>query len=501
MTAFVLSRILGLAREMIISSQFGTSSELGAYLAAFRIPDIIFQVVAGGALASAFIPTFASHLATNDELGGWRLASAIINLLLIILTGLALLGSVFTLPLVRYVVAPGFDPVQQELTANLMRYMLISTVLFGISGAIMGILNSYQHFLLPALAPAVYNLSIIMGALLLARKIGVYSLVLGVVVGAALHLIIQVPQLLRVGIRYSPYLGLENPSVREVGRLMLPRALGLGIVQLNFLVNTILASHLGAGSLAALNYAWMLMLLPEGIVAQGIATAAFPTFSRLVAQERHDEMQNLLSATLRAILYISIPASVGLFVLRVPLIQLLFQRGAFNVQSTDAVAAALQFYALGLFAHASVEIITRAFYAMHNTATPVMIGAGAMLTNIILSLLLVRTMNYPGLALANSVATIGEMLVLIYIIRRQTGGLGGRTMWLSAGRILVASTGMAWTAWRVKDLLNPQAIIVQVVGTIGIAGLVYVVLSAVLGSTEIRTLWSWIRNRVYASGS
>lgn len=496
MGAFILSRILGLGREIIISSLFGTSGELGAYLAAFRIPDIIFQVVAGGALASAFIPTFTTHLANDDEYGAWRLASAIINLLLVVVTSLAILGIVFALPLVKYLVAPGFDPARQELTAELMRYMLISTVLFGLSGVIMGILNSYQHFLLPALAPAIYNLSIIAGALFFAQRMGIRSLVLGVVVGAALHLTIQIPQLFRFGIRYSPYLGLENRGVHEVGRLMLPRAVGLGIVQLNFLVNTILASHLAAGSLAALNYAWMLMLLPQGIFAQGIATAAFPTFSRLIAQERHGEMQNLLSVTLRAILFISIPASVGLFILRTPLIQLIFQRGAFNVQSTAAVAAALQFYALGLFAHAGVEIVTRAFYAMHDTATPVMIGGGAMFINIVLSLLLVGPMNYPGLALANSVATIGEMIVLMYIIRNRLNGLGGKLMWLSLGRILLATTGMASIALTVENLLQAQTVIVQVIGTAGIAGLTYAIISIMLGSPEIRTLWGWTRNRV-----
>jgi len=496
MGAFVLSRVLGLAREIIISSQFGTSGELDAYLAAFRVPDIIFQVVAGGALASAFIPTFTSHLAHDDEAGGWRLASAIINLLLIVLTCLALLGIIFAPLLVQYLIAPGFDPARQALTAELMRYMLISTVIFGISGVVMGILNSYQHFLLPALAPAIYNLSIIVSALLLAQRLGVRSLALGVIVGAVLHLTIQIPQLVKRGMKYTPYLGLENPSVHEVGRLMLPRAIGLGIVQINFLVNTILASRLGAGSLAALNYAWLLMLLPQGIFAQGIATAAFPTFSRLIAQQRVDEMRNVLSATLRAVLYVSMPASVGLFILRVPLVQLLFQRGAFDVGSTDAVAVALQFYALGLFAHAGVEIVTRAFYAMHDTATPVAIGVGAMATNLALSLLLVGPMSYPGLALANSLATIGEMLVLSYVIRRRVDGLGGKVMWLSLGRIVLASIGMAWVTWKVSDLLAPHGIIIQVFGTVLMAGIVYLLLSIALGSSEIRILWSWVRPHV-----
>ncbi len=497
--AFVLSRMLGLAREVIVGSQFGTSGELGAYLAAFRIPDILFQVVAGGALGSAFIPTFTSHLARKDEAGGWRLASAIINLLLLILTGLALLGILFAFPLVRYVVAPGFDPAKQALTAELMRYMLISTVVFGVSGVVMGILNAYQHFLLPALAPALYNLSIIGCALLFARSMGVRSLALGVVVGALLHLAVQVPQLLHLGVKYTPDLGLRDPSVREVGRLMLPRAIGLGVVQINFLVNTILASRLGASTLAALNYAWLLMLLPQGIVAQGIATAAFPTFSHLIAQGKMDEMRSALSATLRAVFYISIPASFGLFVLRVPVIQVLFQRGAFDVGSTEAVAAALQFYAAGLFAHAGVEIVTRAFYAMHDTATPVTIGVGAMAANIALSLLLIGPMGYPGLALSNSLATIGEMLALIYVIRRRVAGFGGREMGASLARVIVASLGMAWAAWRASDLLGPLGLLAQAGGSLAVAGAVYLVLTVVLGSPEVRTLWGWVSRRAFSA--
>ena len=499
MGAFVVSRALGLAREVIIGSQFGTSGELGAYLAAFRIPDILFQVVAGGALGSAFIPTFTSHLARHDEAGGWRLASAIINLLLLFLTALALLGVVFALPLVKYVVAPGFDPAKQALTAELMRYMLVSTVVFGLSGVVMGILNAYQHFLLPALAPALYNLSIIVCALLFARSMGVRSLAMGVVAGAFLHLAIQLPQLLRLGTRYTPALDWRNPSVREVGRLMLPRTIGLGVVQLNFLVNTILASHLDASTLAALNYAWLLMLLPQGIVAQSIATAAFPTFSHLIARGQMDEMRRALSATLRTVFYISIPASFGLYVLRVPVIQALFQRGAFDTGSTEAVAAALQFYAMGLFAHAGVEIVTRAFYAMHDTATPVLVGAGTMAANIALSLLLIRPMGYPGLALSNSLATIAEMLLLLCIVRKRLAGLGDREIGLSVARVFLASLGTAWAAWKLSHLLEPWGFFTQVAGSIVAATAVYLVLTIILGSSEVRTLWDWTVRRFFSA--
>lgn len=210
MVAFVLSRALGLAREMIIGSQFGTSWELDAYLAAFRLPDLIFQVIARGAVGSAFIPVFTEYLAKGDEKGAWRLASAVLNLLLMVVTIASLLAAIFAPILVARVVAPGFDPQQQALTVGLMRLMLVSTVLFAVSGIAMSVLNSFQHFLFPALAPAIYNLFIIAGALLLAPRMGVYGLAVGVVVGSGAHLLIQVPELAKKGLAYVPVLGLGH---------------------------------------------------------------------------------------------------------------------------------------------------------------------------------------------------------------------------------------------------------------------------------------------------
>ena len=390
MALFVVSRALGLLREMVISHQFGTGGDLDAYLAAFRLPDILFQIVAGGALASAFIPTFATYWAKGNEKGAWRLASAIINLVLVLTTALAILAALLAPWLVRTVVAPGFDPPRQVLTAELMRVMLITPAIFGVSGVIMGILNARRHFLLPALAPILYNLGIIAGAVILAPTMGVRGLAVGVVAGALGHLLIQVPGLVHYGMQYTPILGLRDAGVHEVGRLMLPRMVGLAAVQVNFLVNTILASGLVAGSLAALNYAWLLMLLPQGVFAQAVATAAFPTFSAQAAKGQRTALRSTLAATLRAVLYLAVPAAVGLIVLRVPLVQLVFERGAFTATSTQMVAWALALFALGLPAHSVVEITVRAFYAMHDTRTPVAVAIGAMVLNVVLSLAFIR---------------------------------------------------------------------------------------------------------------
>jgi putative peptidoglycan lipid II flippase len=448
MALFIASRVLGLAREIVIARQFGTSAELDAYLAAFRLPDLLFQLVAGGALGSAFIPTFTGHLAREDLAGAWRLTSAVINWVLLILTTLALLAAWGAPLLVARVVAPGFSPPQQALTAELMRLMLISTVVFGVSGVVMGALNARRHFLLPALAPIIYNLAIIGGALLLGPRWGVRGLAIGVVTGACGHLVVQLPELFRQGMNYHPILAPRDPGVREVARLMAPRALGLAAVQLNFLVNIILASSLTTGSIVALNYAFLLMLLPQGIFAQAVATAAFPTFSILVAQGAGAEMRRTFANTLRAVLYLSVPAAVGLVVLRRPLVALLLQRGAFTADSTAAVAWALLFYALGLVGHAAVEILARAFYALHDTKTPVAVGVAAMLGNVGLSLAFLQLFRaggwapHGGLALANSVATTAEMAALLLLLRGRLGGLEGRDLAAATARIALGAALM-----------------------------------------------------------
>jgi putative peptidoglycan lipid II flippase len=501
MALFVVSRALGLVREMVISHQFGTGGALDAYLAAFRLPDILFQIVAGGALGSAFIPTFAAYLAHDDEGGAWRLASAVINLVLIITTSLAGLAALLAPFLVREVIAPGFDPARQALTTSLMRLMLVTPVIFGVSGIAMGVLNARQHFLLPALAPILYNAGIIAGAVALAPTMGVHGLALGVVGGALAHLLVQVPGLVRHGLRYAPILGLRDPGVHEVGRLMLPRMLGLAAVQLNFLVNTILASGLAVGSLAALNYAWLLMLLPQGIFAQSVATAAFPTFSSQAARGQRAEMRSTLVATLRAVFYLALPAAVGLIVLRVPLVQLIFQRGAFTATSTHMVALALGFYALGLPAHSAVEIIVRAFYAMHDTKTPVAVGVMAMGLNVALSLAFIPVFGamgwapYGGLALSNSLATTAEMAVLMVVIRRRLEGLEGRELagslartGLSAGVMGGAAGVLAWLLASTSIWLAGGAAIVA-----GVA--VYGGVSLALGASEPRAVWAMVRSR------
>lgn len=500
MGLFVLSRLLGMLREIVIGHQFGTNADLDAYLAAFRLPDLLFQLVAGGALGSAFIPTFAGLLAQNLRRDAWRLASAIINLLLLLLTFLAFLASIGAGPLVQHIIAPGFTPAQQALTAHLMRLMLISPIIFGVSGVLMGILNSYQHFLTPALAPSLYNAAIITGAVWLAPSMGVEGLAIGVVAGSFLHLLVQMPALCRLDGFHALTLGAKDPNVREVGRLMLPRTIGLAAVQVNFLVNTILASRLPAGSLSALNYAWLIMLLPQGIFAQAVATAAFPTFSAQAARGEMSSFRSTVSATLRAILYLSVPASVGLILLRQPLVQILLQRGAFDAHSTAWVSLALAYYALGLVGHSAVEILSRAFYALHDTLRPVLVGLGAMGLNIILSLVLGRPaeaggMAHAGLALANSTATLLEMGVLLILLARRADGLPWDELSASFARISVSAGAMALVLWSFIYYLGQSSAWLTALGGTTLGALIYLLASLLVRAPEPLSIWHMVARR------
>jgi putative peptidoglycan lipid II flippase len=501
MAFFILSRLLGLGRQIIVGALFGTSGNLDAYLAANRITETVFLVVAGGALGSAFIPTFAGHLAREDHSGAWVLASAVVNLVLIVMTVTVGLIALFAPALVRTVIAPGFDPSLQRLTVRLLRLMLVTPIVFGISGIVMAALNAHQHFLLPALAPSIYNLSIIGGAVILGPRLGVVGMAVGVVAGSALHLLVQVPQLIRYGARYVPTFGLGNPNVREVGRLMAPRVLGTAVAQLNLVVNNRFATRMGEGAVSAINFAWMLMLLPQGVFAQAIGTAAFPTFAEQAARGEREKMQQALSSTLRGVFFLSIPATVGLIAVGRPTVSLLFERGAFESASTQAVAWALSFFALGLVGHAGLEIVARAFYALHDTFTPVWVGGVAMVLNVALSLTLptvfasAHLQPFGGLALANSVATLLEFTVLLILIRQQLHGMQGRRMARAIIKSVLAALVMGAVLMGWQAALPSAGALIHGGGGIVVGLGTYLVAAYLLQSEELQIMARFVRRR------
>jgi putative peptidoglycan lipid II flippase len=495
MAGFVLSSVFGLLSQILITREFGTSADLDSFYAANRLPEILFTLMAGGALASAFIPTFTGLLSKHLTDRAWHLASSIANLILLILGVLGILAWLGAPWLVTNILAPGFeDPQQIEQTIKLLRIMLLSPLIFGLSGLMMGILNSHQRFLLPAFAPSLYRLGIIISVVFFAPRYGIAALAWGVVFGAGLHLLIQIPGLLRLGGRYYPSLGLTNPDTIEVGRLMLPRLLGAAVVQVNFLINTILASAMMVGSLSALSVAFMVMMMPQVVIAQAIAIAALPTFSEQFARGEMDQLRGTLANTIRGVFFLSFPAALGLVFLRFPIVSMLFERGMFDTRSTELVAWALLWYGLGLLGHSLLEIVTRAFYAMHDTLTPVLIGVGAMSLNIFLSIGLAFAFErigwFPlgGLALANSLATGLEVLTLIVLLRRKLGGMEGRR--LRRGLVVTLVSGVAMGSVLLIWLNLSQGLSAWLVGSVGVLlGLgSYWGLSLLLGSPEARQL-------------
>jgi putative peptidoglycan lipid II flippase len=506
MFAFILSNLIGLVRQILISRAFGTDTSIDAFYAASTYPDLIFSLVAGGALSSAFLPTFTGLLARDERAGAWKLAAAVTNLILVILIVLSILSAIFSLQIVKYILAPAFSRDQQLLTASILRVLLIAPAIFGVSGLLMGILNAHQKFWLPALAPSMYWLGMIFGLIFLVPSMGVFGLAWGAVLGAGLHLVVQIPGLLQLpSPTYHFTLGLDNPSVHEVARLMGPRLLGVAVVQLNFVVNTMIASGLTVGSLSAIKYAWQIMTMPQVVIAQAIAIAALPTFSAQAAKNQTDEMRSSLAATLRGVILLSLPATIGLILLREPIIAALFQRGEFDARSTQMVSWALLWYTAGLVGHSFVEILSRAFYALHDTKTPVIVGTMAMGLNVLFSFGFawifgqIGWMPHGGLALANSFATALEGTLLFILMRRRLNGIEGKSVADGAMRVIVASLAMGIGLWIWLLATGDMNLWVIALGGVALGGIIYIAVITILRVPEIQMLIGMVTRRLHRS--
>ena len=510
MFAILFGQLAGLARGIIVANTFGASPQLDAFFAANRVSETLVLLVAGGALGSAFIPTFTGLLAKEDKDSAWRLASSLANAVTLTLSLLAALIALFAPQVVRFALAPGLstNPELFSLTVSLLRIQLISAILFGSGGLIVGILNAHQIFLIPALTPAMYQLGIIFGAIALAPSMGIYGLAWGVVIGAVMYLAVQIPSLIKlVSSLQSPIpiyqLQITNDkNVHNVLLLMLPRLLGVAVVQLNFWVNTNLASTMEEGSVASLTYAFSLMIMAQAAIAQSVAIAAMPTFSAQHALGKLDEMRASLAASLRGILLMAVPASVGLILLREPLIAFLYQRGEFNSRDVQLVAWALLWFAAGLVGHSIMEVLTRAFYAQQDTKTPVIIGTIAMGLNVVFSILFSRWFAsigwFPlgGLALANSSATALEATALFIFMRKRLNGIEGKSIANSAWRVALAALGMGiglgvWTQFTLGQTRWLAAL-----GGVALGGIIYLAGVTILKVLEIQIVLNAIARRL-----
>jgi putative peptidoglycan lipid II flippase len=501
--AALASRLLGWVRLLVIGSQFGASSELDAYFAAFRIPDAIFQLVVAGALSAALIPVFSSYRARGQDAEAWRLASSVINLVVIALAALSLVMAIFA-PLLVPLVAPGFDEPTTELTIRLTRIMLISPVLIGLGAVVSGVLNSYERFAVPALAPLAYNLVIIAAAIFLAPIMGVEGLAIGVAVGSLAHLAIQLPQLRTVGQRYDLSIGLNQPGVRKVVWLMGPRILGLAAGQVNFIVSTVLASGLVAGSVTAYNYAFQLSQIPVGVLGVSVAVALFPTLSRDAALGKVSEIRRQVATSLRVLIFLAAPLTATMIVLAGPIASVFFQYGLFSEESADRTAGALVFFSIGLVGHIVVHVLTRAFYAMQDTRTPVLWAIIAVAINVPLMVWLVGPMGVQGLALALSISSLLEVIGLVWALHQRIESVEEGEVLRSAGRSAVAAAAAALLMlggltlvreWLPAALDGGLTRLVVVAALTAAGGAIFLLVASALGSTEIPLMRSLLTRR------
>ena len=416
MIATLLARLLGLARDMVFYTWFGQSHATDAYNAAFSIPDLIYVLLVGGALSSAFIPVFSSYLARDQEEEAWEAASIVFNYIMLVLLIVIVVAEIYTRPLMLLMV-PNLPPEEITLAVTLTRVMFIQTFFMALSGISLGILNSKQHFITPAIGSVLYNVGIIVVGLALARVWGIMAFSIGVVVGSILNLLVQIPALLKAGLRYYPSFNIHNPGFKKIIILMLPVLLGLSVSQINLLITQNLASGLAAGSISALRLAQRVMQLPIGIFGIPIAMALFPGMTAQVAKNEMSDFKRTFSLGLRGIFLITIPAGVGLIALREPLIQLLFQQGKFTASDTAATCLVLISYCFGIFAYSGIQLLNRVFYSLQDTITPVVVGIVSIVINIVFSLVLIGPMQGRGLALAYTLAGIVNLLVLIGILK------------------------------------------------------------------------------------
>lgn len=439
-----ISRVLGFVRLRAASEVFGRTAETDAFNAAFVLPDLMYFLLVAGALSSAFIPVFTSYLAKNEEQEGWIVASTFLTATGALLILLTVLGVIFT-PVLAPLVAYRFAGEQKLLLIHLMRVMFPTVFFTALSGLTVGILNSYHHFLAPVTGPIFYNIAIILGAYLLGPRIGITGMAIGTIIGAIGNFTIQLAVLLRMGHQYRPMLKLSHPGIRRILHLMLPALVGLSVTQLNQIITQNLASGLAQGSITALQLANRLMQFPLGIFAMGISQVYFPTMTKQVAQGAMDQFRATFSRGLRAILFITIPSAVGLVVLRVPLIRLLFQAGEFDASDTQATAHALLFYGLGLVAQSGIQILTRIYYSLQDTRTPVKIGVISVAINTSLSIGLLRWTNlaHGSLALAYSIAATVNFLLYLTILKRRLGRIDGKKLVQTVVKSGIASAVMA----------------------------------------------------------
>ncbi len=525
----LVSRFLGIFRDRILAGEFGAGDTLDIYYAAFRIPDVIFNLLVLGALSAGFIPILTALIKDHKSQDSikklreknseaWELASNLLNIMGLVLVVLSVLGIIFS-PILTKLIVPGFSVEKQASVAALTRIMFLSPIFLGISSVFGGVLQSFKRFFVYSLSPILYNIGIILGALFLVPIWDIYGLAWGVVLGAFMHMMVQLPMIFRLGFSYKFSLDFRDKYLRKIAVMMVPRTLSLATAQINLLVITIMASRLDSGSLSVFNFANNLQSFPIGIFGISFAVAAFPVLSA-VAFDKKKLIANF-SLVFRQILFFIVPSTIILLALRAQIVRVILGAGVFDKTDSLATTYTLGFFIISLFAQASIPLLVRIFYARHNSKTPFYIGLFSVAVNIVLSYILPNIvvskyvvvsgfpvlqnapMGVSGLALAFSVASIVNFILLWLVLKIEIGNLDENKILLSAIKFSAAAMAAGIAVQGVKVLIEPYLNMTKTLGffsqglVAGIAGvLVYVAFCSLLKSEELFDFWGSIKRRL-----
>ncbi len=519
----LISRILGLVRDRLLASTFGAGEELDIYFAAFRIPDFVYGILIMGGISAVFLPVFSEYFEKKDINGEkgtdiWKFTNNLLNCFLVLLIVLCSLLAIFT-PWLVDLIAPGFSAASKAMTINLTRIMFLSPIFFGLSGIFSGILHYFDRFFAYSLAPIIYNLGIIFGIIFLVPHFGLYGLAYGVILGSFLHLIVQLPSARKSGYRYLPLLNFKNFGLTKIFKLMVPRTIGAAAYHLNLIVITAIASTLTVGSIAIFNFANNLQYFPIGLVGVSFSIAAFPALSKNWACGAKDKFLTIFSSTFRQIIFLVLPISFLMFILRAQIVRLILGAGQFGWLETRLTAASLGLFSIGIFASALVPFLARVFYSFQNTRTPVLIGLASMALNLSLCFLFVyvlqnsaglqqimadflklhsiRDFSVLGLPLALSIAAIFQMSLLLIFLRKKLKGFQAREILKSFVIILLSSLVMALVAYLFlligAELVNTRTtlgIFLQTLLSFLSAAIAYLLTSHFLKSPEINLVFT-----------
>lgn len=507
MTSIFLSRILGFFREMLIAGTFGRGIESDSFYAAFTIPDLMFYLLIGGTLSAAFIPIFTSYLANDKEEEGWVVASNFINIITISLLIFTVLGIIFT-PQIIPLVAYNFKGEQLILTIKLARIMFTAVAFTCLAGLQVGILNSYQKFTASAIGPIVYNAGIILSLLILGKKYGIEGIAYGVVVSAIANFAMQFIGLSEKFKFYKFILDPKQESLHKIVKLAIPTIIGLSVTQFNLIITQNIASGLGKGSITAFKYANIIMQLPVGIFAAGISTAIFPTLTRQIALNEIEEYKETFSLGIRTIFFITIPSAFGLGVLREPIIRLLFSSGLFSENDVKITAYALLFFSMGVVFWGGIQLITRGFYSIQNTSTPVKVGVVMIAVNLALNLIFLKysKLGIGGLSFADSLTAALNMIILAIIFNKKIKGIHVKRVLKSVSLTTIAASVMGGAVYLAAEFIKfnihsklGQIIQVSSLMTIGIS--VFGVLALLFKMEEAHYFTSVIKRKLKIEGS